>query len=180
MRVALTGALEGRHILISPGPSLRFTLALLTGDTSRLRELISGRIQRSDLPEGSTPEGLRRLTVAEFQALLQSIEAAEHRYQEDELRDLDRALDGQGSMPPAWMIGRLCAEFGCTPAELFAMPDDLPLTMLAMRHYAHARQLVNDPNRENLPDSPFVRLAWRFREEAAQKARERRQHQQEG
>jgi len=60
---------------------------------------------------------------------------------------LHRAIDGDGPLPDAYIIGRVCEEFGCLPSEaereLMKQPVGWVEEVIEFRHYAKAKLIYD-------------------------------------
>lgn len=72
-------------------------------------------------------------------------------------------LEGEedGAAPEAWLISRLCEEFGCRPSEALDEPAALTLEIMELRAYARAKaELEAAQKEEDVPRTPMVERVW--------------------
>lgn len=72
-------------------------------------------------------------------------------------------LEGEedGAAPEAWLISRLCEEFGCRPSEALDEPAGLTLEIMELRAYARAKaELEAAQKEEDVPRTPMVERVW--------------------
>lgn len=79
--------------------------------------------------------------------------------------------------PEAWIVSRICEEFGCTPSQALYELDETPwplvFDVMELRAFARAKQTVDDAKKaEDIPKTPMIDWVMDVKKEIIKQRRE--------